>query len=71
MLQTFVSSLPPEMKMLQRMEAMIPTKNLALAEEVSDAILWLASHRASYVNGSGIAVDAGGCIWPANHHDIV
>ena len=37
----------------------IPLRRLARAEEVADAILWLASDRASYVTGQTILVDGG------------
>lgn len=37
----------------------IPLKRLARPEEVADAILWLASDRASYVTGQTILVDGG------------
>jgi 3-oxoacyl-[acyl-carrier protein] reductase len=37
----------------------IPLRRLARAEEVADAIVWLASDRASYVTGQTILVDGG------------
>lgn len=37
----------------------IPLKRLARPEEIADAILWLASDRASYVTGQTILVDGG------------
>lgn len=37
----------------------IPLRRLAKPEEVADAILWLASDRASYVTGQTILVDGG------------
>ena len=37
----------------------IPLHRLARPEEVADAILWLASDRASYVTGQTILVDGG------------
>jgi 3-oxoacyl-[acyl-carrier protein] reductase len=37
----------------------IPLRRLAQPEEVADAILWLASERASYITGQTILVDGG------------
>lgn len=37
----------------------IPLKRMATPEEVADAIVWLASDRASYVTGQTILVDGG------------
>ena len=37
----------------------IPLHRLALPEEVADAIVWLASDRASYITGQTILVDGG------------
>jgi len=37
----------------------IPLRRLASPEEVADAVLWLASDRASYVTGQTIVVDGG------------
>lgn len=37
----------------------IPLKRLARPEEVADAIVWLASERASYITGQTILVDGG------------
>lgn len=37
----------------------IPLRRLALPEEVADAVVWLASERASYVTGQTILVDGG------------
>jgi 3-oxoacyl-[acyl-carrier protein] reductase len=37
----------------------IPLRRLARPEEVADAIVWLASDRASYVTGQTILVDGG------------
>ena len=39
--------------------AEIPMKRLASPEEVADAIVWLASERASYITGHTILVDGG------------
>lgn len=37
----------------------VPLKRLAAPEEVADAIVWLASERASYITGHTILVDGG------------
>jgi 3-oxoacyl-[acyl-carrier protein] reductase len=37
----------------------IPLRRLAQPEEVADAIVWLASERASYVTGQTVLVDGG------------
>jgi NAD(P)-dependent dehydrogenase (short-subunit alcohol dehydrogenase family) len=71
MLRGAVAATPAEVKLEARMKAMIPTGKLALPEEIADAVIWLASPRASYVIGAGITLDAAGGIWPANHHDIL
>lgn len=43
----------------ERWAVEIPLHRLAKPEEVADAILWLASDRASYVTGQTIVVDGG------------
>jgi 3-oxoacyl-[acyl-carrier protein] reductase len=37
----------------------IPLRRVAKPEEVADAIVWLASERASYITGQTILVDGG------------
>jgi 3-oxoacyl-[acyl-carrier protein] reductase len=37
----------------------VPLRRLAQPEEVADAIVWLASERASYVTGQTVLVDGG------------
>jgi 3-oxoacyl-[acyl-carrier protein] reductase len=43
----------------KRWEAEVPLRRLARPEEVADAIVWLASERASYITGQTILVDGG------------
>jgi 3-oxoacyl-[acyl-carrier protein] reductase len=43
----------------ERWSQEIPLRRLAHSEEVADAIVWLASDRASYVTGQTILVDGG------------
>lgn len=40
-------------------ERVVPFGRIALREEVSDAIMFLSSPRASYITGSGLLVDGG------------
>jgi 3-oxoacyl-[acyl-carrier protein] reductase len=42
-----------------QMAAEVPLKRLAQPEEVADAIVWLASERASYITGQTLLVDGG------------
>jgi 3-oxoacyl-[acyl-carrier protein] reductase len=48
-----------EQEMLARWSADIPLRRLGRPEEVADAIVWLASERASYITGQTIMVDGG------------
>jgi 3-oxoacyl-[acyl-carrier protein] reductase len=43
----------------QRSAAEVPLRRLGKPEEIADAIVWLASDRASYVTGQTILVDGG------------
>jgi 3-oxoacyl-[acyl-carrier protein] reductase len=43
----------------ERLAADVPLKRLAQPEEVADAIVWLASDRASYITGQTLLVDGG------------
>jgi 3-oxoacyl-[acyl-carrier protein] reductase len=46
-------------KIYEKWSEEIPLRRLARPEEVADAIVWLASERASYVTGQTILVDGG------------
>lgn len=48
-----------EEEIYTRWAAEVPLKRLGKPEEIADAILWLASERASYVTGQTILVDGG------------
>ncbi len=48
-----------EEEIYNRWAAEVPLKRLGKPEEIADAILWLASERASYVTGQTILVDGG------------
>ena len=43
----------------ERREAMLPTRRIGTPADIADAVLFLASSRASYVNGAEILVDGG------------
>jgi NAD(P)-dependent dehydrogenase (short-subunit alcohol dehydrogenase family) len=43
----------------ERREAMVPLRRIAGPQDMADAVLFLASARASYVNGAEILVDGG------------
>ena len=42
-----------------RREAVVPSRRIGMPQDIADAILYLASDRASYVNGEEIVVDGG------------
>jgi len=48
-----------EAEIRERWAADIPLRRLGRPEEVADAIVWLASERASYITGQTILVDGG------------
>jgi 3-oxoacyl-[acyl-carrier protein] reductase len=56
--RALAAGVSPE-EIVKRWEAEVPLRRLARPEEVADAILWLASERASYVTGQTILVDGG------------
>jgi NAD(P)-dependent dehydrogenase (short-subunit alcohol dehydrogenase family) len=39
--------------------AMVPVGRVGAPEDIADAVLWLASPRAAYVNGDEVTVDGG------------
>ena len=43
----------------ERREAVVPSRRIGMPQDIADAILYLASDRASYVNGEEITVDGG------------
>lgn len=48
-----------EKEIYQRWAADVPLRRLGRPEEIADAIVWLASDRASYITGQTILVDGG------------
>ena len=48
-----------QQEIYKRWSTDVPLKRLASPDEVADAIVWLASERASYVTGQTILVDGG------------
>ena len=48
-----------EQEIYQRWAADVPLRRLGRPEEIADAIVWLASERASYITGQTILVDGG------------
>ena len=43
----------------QVVNAAVPMRRVAEANEVAESVLWLSSARSSYVNGSCLTVDGG------------
>jgi len=46
-------------KVLEQMSASVPARRVGRPEEFAAAVAFLASERASYLNGTTIAVDGG------------
>ena len=46
-------------KMIQAMAANIPLQRLGKAEDIADAVLFLASDAAAYITGAILSVDGG------------
>ena len=44
---------------IERRAAVVPMRRVGMPQDMADAILFLASDRASYVNGDEIMVDGG------------
>jgi 3-oxoacyl-[acyl-carrier protein] reductase len=49
----------PETEIYEKWASEVPLRRLGKPEEIADAIVWLASERASYVTGQTILVDGG------------
>lgn len=56
MMQASLKRVPQLDKMI---EAISPLRRPATVEEVADYIVFLCSPSASYINGTGLAIDAG------------
>ena len=56
--RAFSAGLQPQ-DMYDKWSADTPLKRIAQPEEVADAIVWLASERASYITGQTVLVDGG------------
>ena len=52
-----VRKMPEEM--LKSMEDKVPVKRLGKPEEIANAVLWLCSPQASFVDGHALLVDGG------------
>ncbi|MCY1254139.1 Dihydroanticapsin 7-dehydrogenase [compost metagenome] len=58
----FASIDDPE-RLREQLAARCPMNRLGRPEEIAEAVLWLASDRASFATGSVLAVDGGASIW--------
>lgn len=56
MMQAFIGGDPAMEKMMRRT---VPTGEMGRPEQVAEAVVWLCSARASFVNGESMAVDGG------------
>jgi NAD(P)-dependent dehydrogenase (short-subunit alcohol dehydrogenase family) len=39
--------------------ALVPLRRIGRPEDIADAVCWLASERASYINGEELVIDGG------------
>jgi NAD(P)-dependent dehydrogenase (short-subunit alcohol dehydrogenase family) len=46
-------------EMARRVRERVPAQRLAQPEEVADAVVWMLSDRAAYLNGTGLVLDGG------------
>jgi NAD(P)-dependent dehydrogenase (short-subunit alcohol dehydrogenase family) len=53
----FIAEIPPDVH--EFLMNSTPLRRFGRVEEIADAVLWLASERASYVHGAAISVDGG------------
>ncbi|PLP96724.1 SDR family oxidoreductase [Cupriavidus pauculus] len=58
----FESNKEPE-ELRRQLAARCPMNRMGKPEEIAEAVLWLASDRASFATGSVLAVDGGASIW--------
>jgi NAD(P)-dependent dehydrogenase (short-subunit alcohol dehydrogenase family) len=56
MMQAFIGGDPAMEKMMRKT---VPTGEMGRPEQVAEAVVWLCSDRASFVNGESMAVDGG------------
>ena len=60
--ETFASIEDPQ-ALRQQLAARCPMNRLGKPEEIAEAVLWLASDRASFATGSVLTVDGGASVW--------
>ena len=52
-----IADLPPDYR--KQLDAAHPLGRIARAEEIADAVVWLASDKSSFVTGIALPVDGG------------